>query len=165
VTLDQIARHRTVVIEGCDGAGKSNLARQLVAQYGFVAVHCPRTPDHQDLMNRYRELLARPGRLALDRSFLSELVYGPLYRNGSRLTWDQALALAHLVTQRDGIFLHLTEPPEVLCQRLVDRDGEAPDLRVISDLADAYEIAVRTLSSHVPVLTYSPASGTIPTTG
>ncbi|GAA5707333.1 MULTISPECIES: hypothetical protein [Streptomyces] len=85
LTIEEITGHRTVVIEGGDGVGKSTLAKLLVAQHGFISVHSPRTPDHQDLVSRYRELLARPGRLVLDRSFLSELVYGPLYRGHSRL--------------------------------------------------------------------------------
>ncbi|MEU7415021.1 hypothetical protein AB0B40_38030 [Streptomyces sp. NPDC042638] len=160
MTLEAIAGHRTIVAEGADGVGKSTLAHHLVTRYGFTAVHSPRTPDHQDLINRYRDLLARPGRLVLDRSFLSELVYGPLYRGHSRLTWSQALDLAQLVTARDGVFLHLTAPATTVHQRLKARDGQAPALQQITALADAYQRAFGTLSRHVPVLTYDTASNT-----
>lgn len=155
VTIDEIARHRTVVLEGGDGVGKSTLADLLVTQRGFTAVHSPRTPDHQNLTCRYRDLLARPGRLVLDRSFVSELVYGPLYRDRSRLTWEQALGLADVVTARDGVFLHLTAPAAVVRSRLMTRDGQAPELEEIAALGDAYERVLRALADHVSVLTYA----------
>lgn len=165
MTLQEIASHRTIVIEGGDGVGKSTLAHLLVTQYGFTAVHSPRTPEHQDLISRYHDLLARPGRLVLDRSFLSELVYGPLYRGHSRLTWIQALDLAQLVTARDGVFLHLTAPAATVHQRLNTRDGQAPALEEITALADAYQRAFRTLTDHVPVLMYDTASSANRPTG
>ncbi|WP_405775562.1 hypothetical protein [Streptomyces sp. NBC_01538] len=155
VTIDEIARHRTVVLEGGDGVGKSTLASLLVTQHGFTAVHSPRTPDHQDLTHRYRDLLAQPGQLVLDRSFVSELVYGPLYRDRSRLTWDQALDLADLVTARDGVFLHLTAPAAVVHRRLMARDGQAPELEEIAALGDAYERVFRVLTGHVSAFTYA----------
>lgn len=155
VTIDEIAQHRTVVLEGGDGVGKTTLANLLVTQSGFIAVHSPRTPDHQNLTRRYRDLLARPGPLVLDRSFVSELVYGPLYRDRSRLTLEQALALADLVTARDGVFVHLTAPVAVVRSRLMARDGHAPEAEEIAALGEAYERVFRVLASHVPVLRYA----------
>ncbi|MEU9282909.1 hypothetical protein [Streptomyces sp. NPDC048341] len=154
MTADEIARYRTVVLEGRDGVGKSTLAALLVTHHAFVTVHSPRTPDHQNLSDRYRDLLARPGRLVLDRSFISELVYGPLYRGQSRLTWHQALELAGLVSARDGVFLHLTAPPATVQSRLAARDGQAPSLYTITELADAYHRTFRILARHAPVRTY-----------
>lgn len=154
VTADEIARYRTVVLEGGDGVGKSTLADLLVTHHDFIAVHSPRTPDHENLIERYRKLLARPGRLVLDRSFISELVYGPLYRGQSRLTWHQALELAGIVSARNGVFLHLTAPAATVQSRLAARDGQAPGLDTITELADAYHSVFRVLASHAPVLTY-----------
>ncbi|MET7852309.1 hypothetical protein [Streptomyces avermitilis] len=165
LTIEEIAGHRTVVIEGGDGVGKSTLAKLLVARHGFISVHSPRTPDHQDLVSRYRELLARPGRLVLDRSFLSELVYGPLYRGHSRLAWSQVLDLAELVTERDGVFLHLIASAATVRHRLKMRDGQAPSPEEITALADAYQRAFLSLASHAPVLTYDIASNAGRTTG
>lgn len=165
VTLQEIARHHTVVLEGGDGVGKSTLAELLVTQHAFTRVHSPRTPDHQDLTTRYRDLLARPGQLVLDRSFVSELVYGPLYRDRSRLTWDQARELADLVTTRDGLFLHLVAPADMVQNRLMARDGQAPDLDAIAELAHAYQRVFRILADHVPVLTYDTAPDARRSTG
>ncbi len=93
--LSAIPAHQTVVLEGCDGVGKSTLAQQLASDHGFTIVHSGRTPDGVDLAERYRQILSQPGRLALDRSFVSELVYGPLRHGGSRLTDIESLITAY----------------------------------------------------------------------
>ena len=73
------------MLEGCDGVGKSTLAQELARDFGFTIVRSTRTPDGINLAERYQRILSRPGRLALDRSFISELVYGHLHHGGSRL--------------------------------------------------------------------------------
>ncbi|MER7467884.1 hypothetical protein [Streptomyces sp. NPDC097981] len=154
----------TVVLEGSDGAGKSTLARQLEA-YGFTAIHSPRTPDVVSLVGRYTELLAKPGWLILDRCFISELVYGPLYRNGSRITWAQALELVELVNARRGVFVHLTASPLVIRTRLLQRDGTAPHLSELDTLISAYRTVFHTISTCANVVTIDPESDSLPITG
>ncbi|MEU5417848.1 hypothetical protein [Streptomyces sp. NPDC020667] len=144
---------RTVVLDGSDGVGKTTMANDLSARHGFTVVHSLRTPDHQDLTDRYRTLLNQPGRLILDRCFLSELVYGPLTRGVSRLSWAQALDLAEAVTARDGLFVHLTATPDVIHQRLLHRDGEAPDVDQITELVTGYTRVFEALNAYSPVLT------------
>lgn len=51
--LGGISAHRTVVLEGCDGVGKSTLAQQLARDFGFTIVHSARTPDGINLAERY----------------------------------------------------------------------------------------------------------------
>ncbi|MFH8597479.1 hypothetical protein [Streptomyces rimosus] len=148
-----LASYRTLAIEGCDGAGKSTLARRLATQHGFTLVHCPPTPDHLELTHHYRTLLDRPGRLILDRCFLSELVYGPLFRGRSRLTWQQTLVLAAHVTQRDGLFIHITATPPAIRARLMVRDGHALSTAQITALICGYHRTFAMLAAHVPVLT------------
>jgi hypothetical protein len=57
--LGVISAHRTVVLEGCDGVGKSTLAQRLALDFGFTIVHSARTPDGVNLAERYRRF--RPG--------------------------------------------------------------------------------------------------------
>ncbi|MBP2400728.1 hypothetical protein [Streptomyces syringium] len=115
MNLDAIAADRqTLALDGCDGVGKSTLAAHLSDKYGFTVVHSPRTPDHQDLTSRYRTLLNQPGKLLLDRCFISELVYGPLFRGRSRITHAQAIDLAETLATRQGLFIHLTSPPAIV---------------------------------------------------
>lgn len=151
--LGAISAHRTVVLEGCDGVGKSTLAQRLAVDFGFTIVHSARTPDGVSLAERYQRILSRPERLALDRSFVSELVYGPLRHGGSRLTDTDACALATLVARRDGVLAHLIAPASVVRARLLARDGPAAaSLADIESLITAYEQVVTTLAPYLHVV-------------
>jgi broad-specificity NMP kinase len=153
--LDDISAYRTVVLEGCDGVGKSTLARELARDFGFTIVHSARTPDGINLAERYQRILSQPGRLALDRSFVSELVYGPLRHGGSRLTDTDACDLAALVASREGVLMHLTAPASVIRARLLARDGPAAASPAdIEFLIAAYERVVTTLAPYLPVVRF-----------
>ncbi|MFE6101262.1 hypothetical protein ACFVQ4_14975 [Streptomyces laurentii] len=166
VNLDELAAaHRTLVLEGPDGVGKSTLAERLSARHGFRVVHSPRTPDHLDLATRYRQILGSPGPILFDRCFVSELVYGPLHRGRSRITWSDALDLAESVIGRAGLFLHLTAPETVIRQRLLDRDGESTELEEIAALVTGYHRVFTTLAEYSKVLTLDTTAFESPPTG
>ncbi|MFD8970767.1 hypothetical protein ACFV0C_38305 [Streptomyces sp. NPDC059568] len=163
MNIEEIAGHyQTLVLEGCDGVGKSTLAERLSTNHGFSVVHSPRTPDHLDLAARYRTILAQPGRILFDRCFLSELVYGPLHRGRSRITWTQAIDLAESVITRTGALIHLTAPPATIRQRLLARDGHATDLNEINALTAGYEQVFSTLADYTPVLTLDTTATSLP---
>lgn len=159
---EEIADYRTVVLEGCDGVGKSTLGTRLSTHHGFTLIHSPRTPDHLDLAGRYREILAGNGRILFDRCFISELVYGPLQRGRSRISWSEAIDLAESVIKRSGVLVHLTAPPAVIRRRLLSRDGEAVSLEEITALVSGYERVFSTLADYTHVLTYDTSRSTIP---
>jgi thymidylate kinase len=142
-----------IILDGCDGAGKTTLAAALAARYGHVAVHAGLTPEGTDLLAKYRTVLARPGPLVLDRSFISELVYGPLDRGYSRLTFRQAACLAATAAKRGGILVHVTCQPEQIAARLLARDGHGPARGRISALTAAYADVFTKLARHAPVVT------------
>jgi thymidylate kinase len=145
--------HEVVVLEGCDGVGKTTLAAALATRHAYQMVHATRTPPGVDLTERYTEILARPGRLVLDRSFVSELVYGPIERGHSRLTFTQAADLARTIARRGGILVHVTATPETIHARLERRDGIAPTLRQVRTLTDRYTDVFADLGTIAPVVT------------
>ena len=147
------ARYEVVVLEGCDGTGKTTLATTLAARHGYSVVHSGRTPDDVDLLARYRSILAIPGKIVLDRSFISELVYGPLQYGRSRLTASDAAQMALLVAARGGVLVHLTGRPESIVTRLRARDGSAPPLERIYALTDAYRTVFAALTGTAPIIT------------
>jgi thymidylate kinase len=149
----RVSRHHLVVIDGCDGAGKSTLAQAIAAQRGHAVVHATLTPEGVDLFGKYQTILARPGPLVLDRSFVSELVYGPLERGRSRLTCTQATQLAAMVAQRGGVLVHLTGQPDRIAARLLARDGHAPPLTRVTALIASYVEVFGELAAHAPVIT------------
>lgn len=148
------AAYTTIVLEGTDGTGKTTLANLLGSRHGFGVVHSPRTPEGVDLADRYRQLLNRPGRLVLDRSFVSELVYGPLLRGRSRIDWDTATQLICAVTDRRGVFVHLTAPASTIAARLRARDETSSlSTELIGRLNRAYEHIFAKIATLAPVIT------------
>lgn len=148
----RLAEYRIVAIDGCDGTGKTSLAAVLTTEHGFTVIHSPRTPDNIGLLDRYRGILATPGWLVLDRCFVSELVYGPLYRRRSRLSWPDAVDLARDLAARGGIFVHLTGQATAVRARLLARDGASPSLAEINTLINAYHRVFAALAVHAPTL-------------
>lgn len=153
--LGQLAAHPVVVLEGCDGAGKTTIAQHLEHHFGYTIVHSPPTPADVDLVTRYTSLVTAPGRIVLDRSFVSELVYGPILRGRSRISLEQAQHLARRVRERNGTLVHLTAPPTVLHNRLLERGGETvPTLQELQHIIDAYTELLAQLSGHVQVIPF-----------
>ncbi|WP_149830513.1 hypothetical protein [Streptomyces tailanensis] len=143
--------YRTLIIEGREGLGRAHLIAELT-HLGFQVRHMPPDLHHLDPALPYRELLAGPGRLAVDSGLIAELVYGPLRRGRSRVTWNEALDFADAVAERDGAMLHLTsradraayeQSPEPAC-------GQGTEAM---EAALAYARAFHTLAQHVPVVT------------
>ena len=157
-----LAAYPVIVLDGCDGTGKTTLAEALREQLGYAVTHSGRTPDGIDLAGRYRQLLAMPGRIVLDRSFISELVYGPLLHGRSRITQQAAVSLARNVAQRGGTLVHLTGAPETIAARLRSRDGTSPSVDRIRAITDAFHAAFALLAEAAPVITADTTATVLP---
>lgn len=147
-----LGAYQVIVLEGCNGTGKTTLAAALAARHGHIVIHSGRTPDGIDLAGHYGTMLALTGRLVLDRSFISELVYGPLDHGRSRLTLPAALILARRVAERGGVLVHLTGRPDIIAARLQTRDGPAPSADRIHALISAYRDTFAVLSGLAPIV-------------
>ncbi|WP_328492299.1 hypothetical protein OHS59_05710 [Streptomyces sp. NBC_00414] len=142
---EAVAQCRTLVVEGPDDISRAGLLAEL-ARGGFMIRRSRGHLHHLDPTRPYRELLAAPGLLAVDGGIIHELVYGPLRRGHSRVTWIQALDFAESVAERDGALLHLTDSGRPTAPApLADTES--------AEAADAYARAFRTLAQHVPVVT------------
>ncbi|GAB2941078.1 hypothetical protein [Streptomyces heilongjiangensis] len=145
-----LTRYRTLIVEGHEGPGRGVLIAAL-ARLGFQIRHMPPGLHHLDPALPYRELLAGPGRLAVDSGLIAELVHGPLRRGRSRVTWIQALDFAEAVAERDGAMLHLTATRRTPCEEgHPSGDERATEA---AEAATAYARAFDTLAQHVPVVT------------
>jgi thymidylate kinase len=147
-----LAEYPILVIDGCDGTGKTTLAQALRESHRYAVIHSARTPDGIDLVDRYRQLLANQ-RIVLDRSFISELVYGPLLHGQSRISVEAAADLARDVAGKGGALVHLTGSPQAIAVRLRHRDGTAPSQNRISAIIDGFHAAFRLLDGTAPVIT------------
>ncbi|WP_392972111.1 hypothetical protein [Streptomyces sp. LN245] len=133
-----LTRCRTLVVEGPDGLDRRPFLAEL-ARHRFTVRPLRGHLHHVDPTQPYRELLSAPGRLAVDGGLVHELVYGPLRRGRSRVTWIQALDFAEAVAERGGALVHLT--------------GRTDDAEAVG----SYERVLRTLAQHVPVITLDTA--------
>jgi hypothetical protein len=153
------AEYPVIVFEGCDGTGKSTLAMLMGARYGYAVIRSARPDDGGDLEAGYRAVLGQPGSLALDRSFITELVYGPLRNGRSRLDPDQAASLAFALADRGGVVVHLTAHPKALAWRLRARDGRSPALGWIRAVLRSYRDVIAALDGAVPIVTMDTTDG------
>jgi len=152
-SLDWAAAYQTIVFEGCDGAGKTTLAEAVVHHLNATLIHSTLTPPGSDLHATYSRLLDQPGRLVFDRCFLSELIYGPLYRGHTRLTYQQMAALIRRVVERNGIFVHVTAPPAQIRRRLAERnEPNPPALDEITLICARYDELFRAVETIAPIV-------------
>lgn len=146
-------RYDTIVLEGCDGVGKSHLALRIAVRTGATVVHCTVTPPGIDLVCSYLAILAQPGKLVLDRSFLSEAVYGPIHRSSSRLDERDIVRLVTRVVGRNGILVHMTATTATIRRRLQERgDDDVASGNDIDRIRTTYEELIATLSHLVPTM-------------
>ncbi|MFD7896955.1 hypothetical protein [Streptomyces sp. NPDC059743] len=91
MNIDEIAGHyQTLVLEGCDGVGKSTLAQRLSTNHGFTVVHSPRTPDHLDLAE---SVITRTGALIHLTAPPATIHQRLLARDGHATALDEITAL------------------------------------------------------------------------
>lgn len=106
-----------IVIEGPDGAGKTTLAK------GFKDhdYHHEGPPsDGYDLLKYYTTLLDQTVDTIFDRHALSELVYGPLLRGKSRISFEEVERLYKYPT---NVRLIICLPSPEICEANWARDA------------------------------------------
>ncbi|MEU8827052.1 hypothetical protein [Streptomyces sp. NPDC048636] len=154
MNLHQLAaERRTLVVECCDGVVRDRLLSSLAEHHGYTVGRAPRELPHLDPVRPYREILQQGGALVVDAHLVGELVYGPLRRGHSRVSWIQAFDFADALAERHGAFVHVRAPVAVLEDRMAARGGPAADLPEIAAAVTAFESAFRTLAQHAPVVT------------
>lgn len=126
-----------VIVEGVDGAGKTTFLDQLqaLAEQRDLRVHRLKRgapePGGPTALEEYHFCLDEPRLLAqvlsehdlvlCDRWHLGDLVYGGLYRGGSRLTPAQLLHTELLLTALGAVKLIITAELATVRRRLADR--------------------------------------------
>lgn len=119
-----------LIIEGIDGVGKTTLVEYLQG-YGMKKYHFDYDSKNMDLFTKYmRVLLEDNNKLVLDRSFISEMVYGPVIRNKCKLSLEDYTKLLIAYKNFGTKIIYLTAPKDVLLKR---RNDEKSDYEVIAN--------------------------------
>lgn len=108
-----------IIIEGCDGSGKSTLTRQL-GETGIVSkvLNSPNKLSGNFFQN-CRETIQRYGNsfeVAVDRFFFSELVYGPIIRYRLSLSTDEARIILQELRISRSVVIWCNPHYEVVCK-------------------------------------------------
>lgn len=138
-----------ILLEGCDGAGKSTLADRLILsaeRIGMPHKLLHRGVPERDPFLEYTEDLvdyqphAKPVELwVLDRWHLGELVYGPIYRGKSLLGGRGRKMIEQLLLEKGASRVLMDAPNDLLEHRAFESRGEEYLKRAdLPRVADAY---------------------------
>ena len=117
-----------IIIEGIDGVGKTTLVHYLET-LGFKKYHFDYDIKNLDLLSKYMKiLLLEDNYIVLDRSFISEMVYGPVIRGISKLSIEAYTNLLNAYKNADARIIYLPAPKEILLQR---RNNDKKDYEII----------------------------------
>jgi thymidylate kinase len=153
MNMGDLAGAEFVIFEGADGVGKTTLATACCAEWGWAMWHHDYLPQHsRDIFVRYRDELSNSRNVAMDRSYVSELVYGPVVRGGSRLSPAQRDELTDIIRARGGVLVHVHASVEQIESRLRQREGTPPSRGRIEQIVEKYETVFIERSARVRVL-------------
>ena len=131
-----------IILEGCDGVGKTTLANLLIHK-GYKSLHFDYDP-HLSIKEKYQRILSKNygANIVLDRSFISEMVYGPLRRGYSRLSDKDFSELLQMLNKRGGRVVLLDADPETIFDRIQkrgDADDKNIDLSQVTNIRNLYK--------------------------
>lgn len=131
-----------IILEGCDGVGKTTLANLLIHR-GYKSLHF-NYDSHLSIKEKYQRILSKDygDNIVLDRSFISEMVYGPLKRGYSRLSDQDFSELLQMLHKRGGRVVLLDAAPETIYNRIQkrgDADDKNMDINQITSIRNLYK--------------------------
>lgn len=120
-----------IILEGCDGTGKTTLAKILADRYGLDICHC--TQDDPGDYEFYRQTL-RKENVIWDRHTLGELIYPKVFGRDQKISSEDARLLMHYAKEEGVTVLVLTTDIKSIHNRIDARGDE--DIRVHDSLAE-----------------------------
>jgi len=146
----QIGGVKNVIFEGIDGTGKTTMAKMFLT-IGFKKIHAEYHPEIEDLYSFYDNLLEdlNNQRIVFDRSFISEMVYGPILRNKSRLSMRRLKNLLIKLKNQKTLLVYLYSPLEILLKR---KGEESTLIKHYPELTRKYEKLIEIVKKFIPVV-------------
>ena len=91
-----------ILLEGPDGSGKTTLANKIKQQTGYVLLHrsYPKTKEEKAKMKQeYLEAIKSRKNIIIDRCWYSEMVYGPIMRGESAISYPDMYELEKAIAK------------------------------------------------------------------
>lgn len=97
-----------IILEGLDKCGKSTFADKFVDVAQII--HCDKHDDMLVVLTDAAKT-ANTGKLViLDRNFLSEMCYGPVYRGTSQITHAKIMRICKILKHTEHVILYFSRP-------------------------------------------------------
>ena len=110
-----------IVLEGCDGTGKTTLAKILAEKYKLDICHCTQR-DAADY-NFYRQTLRKED-VIWDRHTIGELIYPKVFNRVPQIGTEDARLIIHHGKEEGVKFFVLTCDMRMIKNRLLERGTE-----------------------------------------
>lgn len=138
-----------IVLEGCDGVGKTTfgdvLAERATRKWASVRFLSRSRPQRHvmeeyelDLERSYQRVFPLARLLICDRWHLGELVYGPLLRGESQLTFGAAWHVDAFLRSRGAVQVVMHQSPDVVRERLASRGEDLLKLDDVEQVCSHY---------------------------
>ena len=147
-----------IILEGPDGSGKSTLAEQLHRQTGYQLLHRTQPKNEEDkkrMMDEYIQVMKAGKNVIMDRAWYSEMVYGPVMRDTSVITFPQMYELERLAAKNGAIVIYCTAPEATLWKRCMRRGEDYITNRdTFHAICTGFRELMNGVPHMIPVVTY-----------
>ena len=136
-----------IIIEGIDGTGKSTVSSYL-RDMGYVIHHLQFSEKNEE---GFINLLKQDNdHFVLDRAFMTEVVYGPVLRNGSRINNEQLNSLIDLYSSKKVKIIYLKAlKKDLLLRRKDDKEDYEMLIKHYEQLSNLYDNVVDLVSKKI----------------
>jgi thymidylate kinase len=146
-----------IILEGPDGSGKTTLANKIKDQTGFMLLHRSHQTDSnaESLFDEYAQVIKAGKNCIMDRGWYSEMVYGPVMRGGSAITYPQMYELERMLAKNGALIIHCTAPEATLWKRCLKRGEDYVTKKdTFHAICNGFDTLMMDVPHYVPVLTY-----------
>lgn len=110
-----------IIIEGCDGVGKTTLVNKLKKHYQIDSMHIT-SKDPNDY-SFYKQLLKKKD-IIYDRHFIGEMIYPKIFNRKQKLSNRKFEKLLKYCRKHNIKIIILTTGDSIISQRLYERGNE-----------------------------------------
>ena len=120
-----------IIIEGCDGVGKTTLVNKLKKHYNIDSMHI--TSKDPNNYKFYKQLLKKKD-IIYDRHFIGEMIYPSIFNRKQKLSNHKFKKLLKYCRKHNIKIIILTTSDSIISQRLYERGNE--HIKILQNIHD-----------------------------